>query len=286
MATVNSHANSMPISNTHTNPYRLFDGMVGRADVAIFRDSPYSDLMQVGIQGINEIHLGIETVRKGWLQTVAVCVVLMDRQFESAIRKELVRHQSDQFKKSLKKKPDRLLDPAHITVALNAVLREGSSQEITGSAKTRLNKAVEYIQKLGCTLDERLARLDEFQSFNELQKAIKGDVAGAVNVSQEAINVIDAKAKFKAGASRYYTTSPACATFEIDSRLPGSRHNGFYVALCRATGDTFEVVELNRQPEIISAVIADIASRDSLLENELAAEDAKGTEMLSESEMA
>lgn len=148
MATVNSHANSMPISNTHTKPYRLFDGMVGRGDVAEYRDSPYSDLMQAGVQGIKNIHLGIETVRKGWLQTVAVCVVLMDRQFESEIRKELVRHQSDQFRKTLEKKPTRLLDPVHIIIALNAVLKEGASQEITGSAKTRLKKAVEYIQKL------------------------------------------------------------------------------------------------------------------------------------------
>ncbi|MCP1242847.1 hypothetical protein GOB86_09555 [Acetobacter lambici] len=283
MAKVNSHANSMSIGNTHTKPYRLFEGIVGRSDVAEYRNIAYSDLMQAGVQGIKDIHLGIETVRKGWLQTVAVCVVLMDRQFEAAIRTALIEHQSDQFKNSLKKKADRPLDPAHITIALNAVLKKGSSQEITGSAKTRLNKAVEYIQKLGYTLDERLARLDEFQSFNELQKAIKGDVAGAVNVSQEAINIVDATAKFKERASSYFAkTDNVFATFKVDPLSQPVSKEGFYVALCRAKGDTLEVVGLNRQPEIISAVINTAAAKDSLLKSQIAAEDA---EMASEREM-
>ena len=283
MAKVNSHANSMSIGNTHTKPYRLFDGIVGRTDVAEYRESSYAELVEAGAKGIKEIHFGVETARKGWLQTVAVCVVLMDRQFEAAIRTALIEPQSDQCKNSLKKKADRPLDPAHITIALNAVLKKGSSQEITGSAKTRLNKAVEYIQKLGCTLDERLARLDEFQSFNELQKAIKGDVAGAVNVSQEVINFVDARAKFKARARRYFAeTDCVYATFEIDPVSRPPSQGGFYVMLCREKGDTIEVVGLNCQPEIISTVIDDTGSRSSLFRNQM---DAEAAEMATKEEI-
>lgn len=283
MATSNSHAVTVSISNRDTkNNYSLFGGIVGRADVAEYRSSSYTDLMQAGAQGINEIHMGVETARKGWLQTVAVCVVLMDRQGETAIRKELLSYQSDRFKKSLEKEPTRLFGPAHITVALNAVLNKGASQEITGSAKTRLNKAVEYIQKLGTTLDDRLARLDEFQSFNELQKAIKNDEAGTVVVSSNVTNVVDATARFKERASSYFAkTDNVYATFEVDPLSHPVSKEGFYVALCRAKGDTLEVVGLNRQPEIISAVINTAAAKDSLLKSQIAAEDA---EMASEGE--
>ncbi|MFT8850357.1 hypothetical protein [Acetobacter orientalis] len=283
MATSNSHAVTVSISNRDTkNNYSLFGGIVGRADVTEYRSSSCTDLMQAGAQGINEIHMGVETARKGWLQTVAVCVVLMDRQGETVIRNELLNYQSDRFKKSLEKEPTRLLGPAHITAALNAVLNKGASQEITGSAKTRLNKAIEYIQKLGTTLDDRLARLDEFQSFNELQKAIKNDEAGTVVVSSNVTNIVEASARFKNRVEKIFaTTDNVFATFEVDPLSHSVSKEGFYVALCRTKGDIFEVVGLNHQPEIISAVIKDIGARNSLLQNQIAAEDA---EMASEGE--
>lgn len=261
-------------SNSKQNPYALFDGIVGRSDIAEYRDSAYTDLMLAGANGIREIHAGIDAAKQGWLKTVAVCVVLMDRQGEPEIRKALLKHQSERFNKTLENEPGRLLDPVHVVVALNKILEGSSDKEISGSAKTRLKKAVEYIQKLGKTLDDRLARLGEFKSFNDLQKAIKSDEGGAVTVSEAAINVVDATAKFKARAGSYYVErAPVYGAFEIDPAVGIMQHNGLWVAVCRAKGDTFEVVGLNRHREIVSAVVNDTASRDTLLKNEIAAEE-------------
>ncbi|KXV49429.1 hypothetical protein AD945_04300 [Gluconobacter albidus] len=248
--------------------------IIDRSDMTAVRDQPYDVIVAYGISGISEMYAGFDKARSGWLKTVAVCLTLYSRQGESEIRKGLIAHQSEGFNKSLDDTPDRQLEVAHVIVALNGHVAASKGAAISGAAKTRLKQGVEYICKLGDTLEERINKLGEFESFNALIKKVREDEAGRVTkpiaVPAQTDNLLNGERKF---AERFYkATAPAKARFEVEDVNGSSPIDGLWVALCRSSGSGFEVVRLSRQKSLIEPMIAEAQEQDRLLRDELGAQ--------------
>ncbi|GLQ66067.1 hypothetical protein GCM10007870_16510 [Gluconobacter kondonii] len=248
--------------------------IIDRSDMAAVKGQPYDELVAYGVSGISEMYKGFDTTRSGWLKTVAVCLTLYSRQDEPEVRKGLLAHQSEAFDKSLTDVPNRQLDVAHVIVALNGHAAAIGGAAISGAAKTRLKQGVEYLCKLGDTLEERINELGEFESFNALIKKVREDEAGRVTkpvaVPAQADNLLNGERKF---AERFYkATAPAKARFEVEDVNGSSPIDGLWVALCRSSGSGFEVVRLSRQKNLIEPMISEAQEQDRLLRDELAAQ--------------
>ncbi|AQS85138.1 hypothetical protein A0U92_10490 [Acetobacter aceti] len=251
--------------------------IIGRSDMTAVVDKPYNEVVAYGIAGISEMYAGFADTRKGWLKTVAVCLTLYSRQGEPAIREGLKAQQSEAFRDSLRKKPDRRFKVEHVIAALNASAVSNGGTAIDGSAKTRLKQAVSYICKLGDTLDERINELDEFESFNALIKKVREDEAGRVSKPEPETtvkdNILNGERRFT--KCFYEKTSPAKAIFEMEEVNGRPPIDGLWVALCRASGSKFEIVRMSRQSNVIDPMITEAMEQDVLLHDEQAAEAAK-----------
>ncbi|WP_406236953.1 hypothetical protein ACF3NX_06465 [Acetobacter orientalis] len=238
-------------------------------DIESIQHKPCAELLESAINGVSNMEQGYETTRKGWIETVSVCVVLLSRQHEPEIREELKIYQSDYFLKTLESNPNRKFEVNHVIAMINAKVVSFGGSAIAGSAKTRLKQAVNFIHGLGDDLQEKVIALNEYPSFSALCKALKEDSAGKKVEKPRP----DVKAQTEFARNYYINTAPSQAEFSID----GDTHqpDTLWSAVCRVKDGVFEILRLSDQTQDLDTLLATAIQQDELLKKDLVAEAAK-----------
>ena len=238
-------------------------------DIQSIQYKPCAELLRSAVDGVSKMERGFETTRKGWIETVSVCVVLLSRQHEPEIREELKAYQSDHFLKTLEDNPNRKFEVSHIIAMINAKVVSFGGSAIAGSAKTRLKQAVNFIHGLGDDLKEKVDALNEYPSFSALCKALKEDSAGKKVEKPRS----DVKVQTEFARNYYINTAPSQAEFFIDGGTQQS--DTLWSAVCRVKDGVFEILRLSDRPQDIDNLLVTAIQQDELLKRDLVAEAAK-----------
>jgi hypothetical protein len=253
--------NALKTTTSHND---LLVGLPAGVAVANLQSTSAEKLVEAGADGLHVGYQGLLAARKGYLNTVAVIVVLYNRQRDTSVRRIILNYLDDDIADDYRHYTKRKIKPDHILLALDKAAHERAKERgedyagIFGSTRSRIVQNARYVLDQGDTLAEQIENLNESPTMAALSdKRSKANKKGEPKSAQAEAAEKKRQARIDAAMQR-----PARGRVEVSSQDAEFVQAGVKLALVRIVAEhVVELVDVCATQDNLATELAALASK-------------------------